>query len=98
MSNELINQSERISYYENIKINIGDYESKECGISYSFDAAGRRFANISKSSSVNKKNGETFEDAVERAAKKVRKALKKQEKRIRLASQEFVDFDTKEKL
>lgn len=74
--------SDRISYSEDVKINIGDYESRSVHISYSTDV----------------RDDESVKAAIARAKGRVRKSLYHYEKRIRLSSAEFVDFNTKEKL
>jgi len=43
-------------------------------------------------------DGESFDAAFNRARKKVTAKLYKREKKLRSASQEFVDFETKAKL
>lgn len=80
MSEEL----DKISYSEGVKINIGDYESRDVHISYSY--------------STNVRKKEKMIDAVKRARKKVQICLRNAEKKIREASEEDVDFETLERL
>lgn len=75
-------EEDRISYSESVKVNIGDYESRDVHISYSTSV----------------RAGEQIEDAFNRASKVVRKRLKVKEKRIRQASEEDVDFETMARL
>lgn len=75
-------ESDRISYSEGVKVNIGDFENRDVHISYS--------------TSVKKK--EKFSDAVKRARKTVQLSLRSAEKRIRESSEEDVDFESIERL
>lgn len=79
---EIKETTDRISYGESVKINIGDYESREVYMSYS--------SNI--------KEGETFDKAIDRVNSKVKRRLEKFEKKVRIASQDDVDFETESKL
>ena len=69
--------NDRVNYSESIKINIGDYESKQIGMSLSTDI----------------RKGETFEIAMKRARTKVKKELLALEKKERKYYDKFVDFD-----
>jgi len=82
MTSRLVRTADRITYSESVKINIGDYESREVQLFYGTDF----------------EEGEEFTDAVDRARTRVRKAITTFEKRIRISSQGNVDFDTKSKL
>lgn len=73
---------DRVTYGESVKVNIGDYESREVNLFFSTDV----------------KDDEEFDDAIQRARSHVRKTITTCEKRIRVASQGNVDFDTKSKL
>jgi hypothetical protein len=73
---------DRISYSEGVKVQIGDYESRDVHISYS----------------TNVKNKEKVSDALKRAKKTVQMSLRKAEKKIRLSSEDDVDFETLERL
>lgn len=74
--------TDRISYSEGVKINIGDYESRDVHVSYSTSV----------------KEGENTKKAISRARKTVQEKLMKFERQIRKASQDDVDFETMEKL
>jgi len=74
--------TDRISYSEGVKINIGDYESRDVHISYSTDV----------------KRKEKPEDTIKRAKKTVQLSLKKAEKKIRKATEDDVEFETLERL
>ena len=73
---------DRISYSEGVKVNIGDYESRDVHISISTDV----------------KEGETPKKAIQRAKKEVQGRLKVLEKKIRQTSEDHVDFETMDKL
>ena len=73
---------DRISYSEGVKVAIGDYESRDVHISYS----------------TNVKKKETIKDAVARAKKTVQLSLKRAEKKIRVASEDDVDFESMDRL
>ena len=73
---------DRINYGESVKINIGDYESREFHFSLSTDI----------------EKDEKFDVAVKRLMKKVKMVVHSQEKKIRNASRDHVDFETMEKL
>lgn len=77
----MIPAPDRIAYSEQVKINIGDYESREVFFSYS----------------SNLQEGEDFETAAVRVKTAVRQQLHKYERKIRALTREFVDFDTKGK-
>jgi len=74
--------SDRISYSEKVRINIGDYEHREVFFGYS----------------IKIKDDEKLEDAEKRAVIPVRKRVKAFEKRIRRQVKHLVDFDTMAKL
>ena len=76
---------ETLSYSETVKVNIGDYESRDFFLC---------FGNIK----VNIEDGESFDAAFKRAKKAVRKKILKEEKIARLAASKFVDFNTKAKI
>lgn len=82
MTSRLVRTADRITYSESVKVNIGDYESREVQLFYGTDF----------------EEGEGFDEALQRARSRVRKTLTTCEKRIRVASQGNVDFDTKSKL
>ena len=69
---------DRVAYSETVKINIGDYEHREVFFSYS--------------SAV--REDETTDDAEKRVTRRVRKKLRAYEKKIRIQSREWTDFDT----
>lgn len=73
---------DRITYSETVRCNIGDYEHRDIFMSYG----------------TNKESKEHIDDTFKRAQLFVRKKLFGREKKIRMQSQEFVDFDTKAKL
>lgn len=73
---------DRVTYSESVKVNIGDYESRDIFISVSTD--------------VQKK--ETVDDAILRAKKIVQPQITRVEKRTRIQSKGNVDFDTMSKL
>lgn len=73
---------DRITYSESIKVNIGDYESRDFFVSLSTDV----------------QKGETVEDAILRAKKIVQPQVTRVEKKTRLQSKGNVDFDTMAKL
>jgi len=81
MTNKL-HQPDRVTYSEAVKINIGDYESRDVHISFSSEI----------------KEGETFQKAVSRTKVRVQKELLKREREIRQSSVENVDFETMNKL
>lgn len=81
-ASKTVHTADRVTYSESVKVNIGNYESREVTLFYSTDF----------------EEGEEFEDAIQRARSKVRRTLTTCEKRIRVASQRDVDFDTKSKL
>lgn len=81
MANKL-KQVDRLSYSEGVKINIGDYESRDVHISYSSDVT----------------DGEKVVDAFKRVKKVVRNRLHKEEKQMRLDAEGAVDFNTMGKL
>ena len=93
----IIGQPDRVSYWEDAKINIGDFESRGFGMSVTSDVMGRRFGTISESASTKVKD-ETINDALDRVIKKVKKKLKKRELKLRRESEKFVEFDTMEKV
>lgn len=72
----------RIVYSESVRVNIGDYEGRDLFLSYQDTT----------------QEGETPDQAFTRIKNFVRKKLYAAEKRHRLSSREFVDFDTKAKL
>jgi len=78
-------QPETLTYSEAVKVNIGDYESRDFFVCYG-------------SVKVDIKDGETFDQAYKRARNKVRKKINSEEKKARIQSRQFVDFDTKAKL
>ena len=78
-------QPETLTYSESVKVNIGDYESRDFFLCYGHIR-------------VNIEDGETFDEAYKRARNKVRGKISKEEKKCRMQSREFVDFDTKAKL
>ena len=92
-----MNVGDRVSYSESVKINIGDYEDRQFGLSITSDAMGRRFGTISEKASKKIKD-ETLDEATERVIKKVRKRLKKREIQIRKASAKDVAFNTMDKV
>lgn len=73
---------DRISYSEGIKVNIGDYESRDVHVSYSTDV----------------KSKEKSSDAIKRARKTVQISLRNAERKIRKDSEEEVDFESLERL
>lgn len=73
---------DRITYSETVRVNIGDYEHRDMFMSYN----------------TVQEPGESIDGHFKRAQLFVRKKLLAREKKIRLQSQEFVDFDTKAKL
>ena len=73
---------DRITYSETVRVNIGDYEHRDIFMSYA----------------TNRGPKEDRDETFKRAQLFVRKKLFGREKKIRLQSQEFVDFDTKAKL
>lgn len=75
-------QLDRITYSEQVKVNIGDYESRDVFVSYSTDVQG----------------SETPDQTVARAKRIVVEQVRKVEKVIRKKSATFVEFDTKAKL
>jgi len=75
-------ETDRISYSEGVKINIGEYESRDVHISYSTNVSNREKPN----------------DALKRARKTVQTSLMKAERKIRKASEEEVDFESLERL
>lgn len=72
----------KLTYSENVRVNIGDFEGRDLFVSYQ----------------DNVQPGETPDQCFERLKKFVRKKLYAAEKRHRMATREFVDFDTKAKL
>lgn len=82
VSQESQSDSDRISYSEGVKINIGDYESRDVHISFSTAV----------------KDNEQPQESIQRARSVVREELRKYEKRIRVASQDDVDFESSERL
>lgn len=75
-------QPDRIVVSESTRVNIGDYEHREVFISLASDF----------------QEGETFDEAYARVATQVMKKVRTREKKYRMKSREFVDFDTKAKL
>jgi len=73
---------DRISYSEGVKVNIGDYESRDIYYSYSTDV----------------RKDEKPKDAFVRAKKTVQNRLRVGEKKIRQASEKDVDFETMDRL
>jgi len=65
-----------------VRVNIGDYEHRDIFMSYA----------------TAKDPNENIDDTFKRVQLFVRKKLLGREKKIRMQSQEFVDFDTKAKL
>lgn len=82
MNGKILRQADRVTYSETVKVNIGDYESRDVYIGYGTDL----------------NDGESFDDALKRARREVRAALQKNELKIRRSSQEHVDFNTMAKL
>ena len=82
MTGKKLTQPDRVTYSESVKINIGDYESRDVFLSYATDVA----------------EGETVQDAVVRSKNIVIASIKKTESIIRKKSAKFVDFQTKKKL
>jgi len=72
----------RITFSETCRVNVGDYEHRDMFLSYS----------------DNVQEGETPTECVVRLKTFVRKKIYAAEKRHRMASREFVDFDTKAKI
>ena len=77
-----LRQVDRVTYSESIKVNIGNYESKDVFVSLSTDV----------------ESTESVSDALLRAKQFVRPELRVIEKKIRIRSKRFVDFDTVSKL
>ena len=73
---------DRVTYSESIKVNIGDYESRDFFVSVSSDV----------------QEGETVKDAIIRVKKQVQPQVNLIEKKTRLQSKGNVDFDTMAKL
>ena len=73
---------DRISYSEGVKINIGDYESRDIHISYSSDI----------------QKDETFNKAFLRVSKKVKKCLEACEIKVRKSVNDNVDYDIDDKI
>ncbi|MCH7561976.1 MAG: hypothetical protein IIC67_11560 [Thaumarchaeota archaeon] len=73
---------EKVVYSETVRINIGDYEHRDSFLSYA----------------TTQKDGESLDCALKRAKIFVKKSLYAVEKKIRIQSKEFVDFDTMSKL
>ena len=72
----------RMTYSESSRVNVGDYEHRELFMSYQDNVL----------------EGETPDECFARLKSLVRKKLYAAEKRHRMASREFVDFDTKAKI
>jgi len=72
----------RMTYSESARINVGDYEHRELFLSYQ----------------DNVQPGETPDDCFNRLRSFTRKKLYAAEKRHRMATRDFVDFDTKAKI
>lgn len=79
---QVLEQGDRISWSEGVKINIDDFESRDGHLSMS----------------TNIRDGETPEGALKRARSFVQKRLYKFEKSVRKSVMENVDFDTMAKL
>jgi len=75
-------EQDRISYSEGVKINIGDYESRDVHVSFSTSV----------------KENENPKKAVSRARKVVQEKLMKFERQRRKAHEDAVDFETMKKL
>lgn len=75
-------EQDKISYSEGVKVNIGDYESRDVHVSYSTFV----------------KDKEKPKDTIARARKVVRQELKKYERRIRKSSEEDVDHESMDRL
>ena len=75
-------EQDRISYSEGVKVNIGDYESRDVHISYS----------------TNVRDKEKPTDTFKRAKKVVRQELKITERRIRKKSEDDVDHESSDRL
>lgn len=73
---------DKITVSETVTVDIGDYEKRNAFASYSTTI----------------REGETADEAYDRADKQVMKRLKKKERLIREASEDDVDFETIEKL
>jgi len=82
MTSKVLRQADRVTYSETVKVNIGDYESRDIFIGYGTD--------------VN--DGESFDDALKRAKREVRSALQQNETEIRRSSEQHVDFNTMGKI
>ena len=74
--------NDRLLYSESVKVNIGDYESRDVHISYSSD--------------INK--DESFDDAYKRVSSMVKKKLYVSEKKIRESIRDNVDYDVDYKM
>lgn len=72
----------RMTYSETVRVNIGDYESRDLFMSFQ----------------DNVQPDETPDECHKRLQTFVRKKLYAAEKRHRMATREFVDFDTKAKI
>jgi hypothetical protein len=77
-----VNQVDRITYGETVKVNIGNYESRDIFISLSTDV----------------ESSETVDQAIVRARKIIKPHVVEQERRIRKRMRKFVDFDTMSKV
>ena len=75
-------QPSRVSYSQSVKINIGDYESKDIFLNYASDL----------------KKGETFNQAVDRIQKIVDARILIMERKIRNQFEDNVEFQTLKKL
>jgi len=73
---------DRVSYSESVKVNIGDYESRDIHISYSSDVG----------------KDEDFNSAFIRVSKKVKKRLEICEYKIRNAVKDNVDYEIDDKM
>ncbi len=75
-------QEDRVTYSETVKVNVGNYESKDIFVSFSTDL----------------NPGESVEDALKRARAEVTPRVEALEQRLRKRTRRFVDFDTMAKI
>ncbi len=93
--------SNKITVWGSRKVNIGDYEGNDFGISFTREQINNVDAKavISDSASMNIEDDDDFEQVVEDMFEKIDKSLNVKEDSLRLMSANYVtDFDTLEKL
>lgn len=90
-----------ITYWETRKINIGDYEGIEAGLSYCDSVT--EINNKEKSVSISDRESamvtkEEFDEAAKRVMGRVKRKLDQREAEIRTLTADYTDFDTEGKM